>query len=399
MSVRLPRQRGPRRRVMCVYGTRPEAVKMAPVVRALAGHHGLRAVVTVTGQHRELLDGVNEMFGVTPAHDLDVIRDRQSLSGLFARVLTGMERVLREDRPDLVLVQGDTTTATAAALAAFHERVPVAHLEAGLRTGEATSPFPEEANRRLTARLAALHLAPTPGARGNLLAEGVPEAAVVVTGNTVIDALLHVVSGAASPGDPRLRPLGRDGRSLLLVTLHRRESWGEPMAAVCRAVARVARALPHVDVVVPVHPNPVVHDVVHAALGGLPNVLLTGPLGYGDFARTLARARVVLTDSGGIQEEAPSLGVPVLVARDLTERPEGVAAGTAALVGTDEETVWRATVGLLTDDEAHARMARAINPYGDGRAAQRCVSAIAELLGVARALPVPEEAETAHALS
>ncbi|MGY1691006.1 non-hydrolyzing UDP-N-acetylglucosamine 2-epimerase [Geodermatophilus sp. SYSU D01105] len=373
------------RRVMVVYGTRPEAVKMAPVIRALDDAPDLTPSVVVTGQHRSMLDQVNELFDIQVDHDLDIIEPRQTLEGITSRALLGLGPLIRAERPDAVLVQGDTTTTFTAALAAFYERVPVLHLEAGLRTGDISSPFPEEMNRRLTSQLAALHLAPTATSRANLEREGVDPAHIVVTGNTVIDALLDVVGRDRPYEDPRLATLDEDDRRVLLVTTHRRESWGEPMRGVGRAVATVARRHPDLLVVLPVHRNPVVREALLPEVSGLPNVLVVEPVAYGDFARLMARATLILTDSGGVQEEAPSLGKPVLVLRDNTERPEAVEAGTVRLVGTDPALVVRATEHLLTDPAAHAAMAQAVNPYGDGSAAERCVQAIRHLFGSAEA--------------
>jgi UDP-N-acetylglucosamine 2-epimerase (non-hydrolysing) len=371
----------PRHRVMVVYGTRPEAVKLAPLVLALAGSPDLEPYVVVTAQHRTMLDQVNELFGIAPAVDLDIIEERQTLTDVTVRALAGLSPAVEKASPDVVVVQGDTTTTFAGALAAFYHRVPVVHLEAGLRTHDPYAPYPEEVNRRLTTGLAALHLAPTPASKANLLAEGVSSSAVAVTGNTVIDALLHVVDRQAGYGDPSLDGLDADPRRVLLVTAHRRESWGEPMRAIGRALARLADADPGLLVVVPLHRNPVVREALLPAVAGRANVLVTEPLPYGPFARLMARAHVILTDSGGVQEEGPSLGKPVLVMRDTTERPEAVAAGTARLVGTGEDALVGVVTSLFSDPAAYARMANAVNPYGDGRATPRCVAAIRALLG------------------
>jgi UDP-N-acetylglucosamine 2-epimerase (non-hydrolysing) len=368
-------------KVLVVYGTRPEAIKMAPVIAGLRASEDLQSVVAVTGQHRAMLDQVNDLFGIVPDHDLDIIAQRQTLHDVTTRALTGLAAVIADERPDLVLVQGDTTTAFVAALAAFYAQVPVAHLEAGLRTTDRYNPFPEEMNRRLTTQLANLHLAPTPTSRANLLRDGVDPSDVFVTGNTVIDALLEVVSRGLPAEDPAVDRLA--GRRTVLVTAHRRESWGAPMARTASAVARLARSFPDIAFLLPAHLNPAVREVLLPPLAGLDNVVVTEPLGYGDFAGAMNRAEVVLTDSGGVQEEAPSLGKPVLVMRETTERPEAVDAGTVRLVGTDEELIVTEVSRLLTDADAYLAMARAVNPYGDGRAAGRCVQAIAHHFGLA----------------
>jgi UDP-N-acetylglucosamine 2-epimerase (non-hydrolysing) len=376
------------KRVMVVYGTRPEAIKLAPVIRAIGASSRLRPVVTLTGQHRTIVDQVNSMFGIRPDHNLDVIRPRQSLHGLTARVLERLSPALQQERPDAVVVQGDTTSAFAGALAAFYEHVPVVHVEAGLRTGDLYSPFPEEANRRLTGQIATLHLAPTPVSEGNLLRDGISSRRVMVTGNTVIDALLWTVQQHVPYGDPALEAIDSTDAPILLVTAHRRESWGQRMRGVASAVARLARKHPDLIVVLPLHPNPVVREALLPALRGLDNVMLVEPLAYGAFARLLQRSTIVLTDSGGVQEEAPSLGKPVLVMRDTTERPEAVSAGTARLVGTDPERVYSAVDQLLTIPRAYETMANAVNPYGDGRAAQRTTKAIEHMFGFG-GRPVP----------
>jgi UDP-N-acetylglucosamine 2-epimerase (non-hydrolysing) len=366
---------------MVVYGTRPEAIKLAPVIQAIGTSSRLRPVVTLTGQHRTIVEQVNSMFGIRPDHNLDVIQPRQSLHGLTARVLERLSPALQQERPDAVVVQGDTTSAFAGALAAFYEHVPVVHVEAGLRTGDLDSPFPEEANRRLTGQIATLHLAPTPVSEGNLLRDGISSRRVMVTGNTVIDALLWTVQQHVPYGDPVLEAIDSTDAPILLVTAHRRESWGQRMRDVASAVARLARKHPDLIVVLPLHPNPVVREALLPALRGLDNVMLVEPMAYGAFARLLQRSTIVLTDSGGVQEEAPSLGKPVLVMRDTTERPEAVSAGTARLVGTDPEGVYAAVDQLLTVPRAYETMANAVNPYGDGHAAQRTTKAIEHMFG------------------
>lgn len=372
--------------VMTVFGTRPEAIKVAPVLQAFESSPLLRGTTVVTGQHREMLDEVNALFGVVPDHDLDIMRHGQTLAQITSRVLDGLDPLLESVQPDAVMVQGDTTTSTAAALASFYRGIPVVHLEAGLRSHDLASPFPEEANRRLTSQIAALHLAPTPTAKANLMAEGVAASAIAVTGNTVIDALLQTASRHVAFDDPALEELAGSGRRVLLVTTHRRENWGDAMRGVGRALARLASARPDLMIVLPAHRNPTVRASVVPLLDGLPNVLVTEPLPYGQFIRMLDLATVVLTDSGGVQEEAPSLGKPVLVMRDNTERPEAVEAGTVRLIGTDEQRIVDEVTQLLDDDRHYAAMANAVNPYGDGNAARRVLAAIAQYLGTGNRL-------------
>ncbi|ACQ79456.1 UDP-N-acetylglucosamine 2-epimerase [Beutenbergia cavernae DSM 12333] len=364
-----------------IYGTRPEAIKVAPIVAAAARHPAIVCSPVVTGQHREIVDQVNELFGMRPVTDLDVFTHGVGLETTTARVLERVTPVLRRLAPDVVLVQGDTTSAFAAALAAFYLSIPVVHLEAGLRTSSLASPFPEEGNRRLLTQIASLHLAPTAGNRANLLRSGIPEDDIVVTGNTVIDALVGTVAARVPLADPHLAPIEDLTGPLILVTAHRRESWGEPMRRSARAVATVARRRPDALVVLPMHPNPTVRAVLEPELAGIPNVVLTEPLGYSDLANVLARSTLVVTDSGGLQEEAPALGKPVLVLRENTERPEAVAAGTARLVGTDEAGIVAAIEELLDDAEVYGAMANAFNPYGDGHAAERAIAAIVERFG------------------
>ncbi len=372
-------------KIMPIYGTRPEAIKVAPIVKALEGSDQFDCVVAVTGQHREMLDQVNELFGIVPAHDLNIIQPRQTLNSIFAKILEGVDRILLEERPDAIVVQGDTTTSTAAAIAAFNLQIPVVHAEAGLRSFDIMSPFPEEANRKLTSQIASLHLAPTRVSKANLLRESVDEAGVYITGNTVIDALLEVVDKRIPFTDPQLAEVEQrvaDGTKVVLVTTHRRENQGEAMRGVGRALARLARENAEVLFVLPAHKNPVVREAVLPFLEGLENVVVTEPLAYGEFTHMLSLANVVLTDSGGVQEEAPGLGKPVLVMRENTERPEAVEAGTVRLIGTAEDTVFEQVQTLLHDEAAYTAMANAVNPYGDGKAAGRTVSAIAQMLGV-----------------
>jgi len=375
------------RSVMTIYGTRPEAIKMAPLITALRAHPSLRPIVAVTGQHREMLDQVNALFDIVPDFDMDLMSKGATLTQIATRTLTASSELLERVLPDVVVVQGDTSSAFTAALAAFYHQIPVVHLEAGLRTGNIYSPFPEEVNRRLTAPISALHLAPTSTSRANLEAEGIDSGIIVVTGNTVIDALQMATGKQVSFTDPKVTQAVASGRRILLVTCHRRESWGEKMTDAMRAVRTVAERHPDLQVILPMHRNSIVREVIEPVLDGLGNVLLTEPLDYHEFAHVLDAAHIVLTDSGGVQEEAPSLGKPVLVMRDTTERPEAIAAGTVLLVGTDGAAILRETLGLLEDEAAYARMANAVNPYGDGAAAPRCVAAIAHLLGLGNRLP------------
>jgi UDP-N-acetylglucosamine 2-epimerase (non-hydrolysing) len=369
------------RKVMIIFGTRPEAIKMAPLVLALQDAPDFEPRIVVTGQHRAMLDQVLQLFGIVPDHDLDIGRDRQTLAGVTERALAGLDRLIAAEKPDLIVVQGDTTTTFVGALAGFYHQIPVAHLEAGLRTGNVYSPYPEEINRRLTTQLAALHLAATPTSVDNLKSDNVDRDAVVCTGNTVIDALFEALQHPAGHEEPALADLGDNDRPVLLVTAHRRESWGAPMEAIGRALARIARAEPELQIVFPIHLNPVVREAIRPAVAGLPNVRLIEPLPYGAFCHLINRASVVLTDSGGVQEEAPGLGKPVLVMRDTTERPEAVLAGTVRLVGTDEDRIVREVTELLHDPVAYGRMAQAVNPYGDGRAAERTIAAFRYFFG------------------
>ncbi|WP_199516258.1 non-hydrolyzing UDP-N-acetylglucosamine 2-epimerase [Nucisporomicrobium flavum] len=364
-------------KVMVIFGTRPEAIKLAPVITRLRDDRRFALVTVATAQHRSMLDQVLAFFGIVPDVDLDMLTPRQTLGGMTQHLLAEIGPLLRHHSPDIVLVQGDTTTACAASLAAYYERVPVAHLEAGLRTRNIWSPYPEEANRKIIASVAALHLAPTAGAAANLLAEAVPPETVVLTGNTVIDALLWAVANAGGYGDPALDDLDDDPARVLLVTAHRRESWGRPLERVGRALTELAAGEPDLRIVIPVHRNPAVREALLPQLRGHRTITVVEPLDYPCFCRLMNRSHLILTDSGGVQEEGPSLGKPVLVMRDTTERPEGVAAGTAALVGTDPATIVTRVRSLLHDPAAYRRMAEAVNPYGDGRAAERTIAALA----------------------
>lgn len=374
-------------KIMTVYGTRPEAIKVATVIEALERDPRFDSIPVVTGQHREMLDQVNEMFGIRPKHDLNLMRPGQPLNGIVSRAIAGIDQLIVAEEPDAVIVQGDTSTAMAAAIAAFNRQVPVVHLEAGLRTGDISSPFPEEANRKLIGQVAALHLAPTMGSRSNLLHESFDPESIVVTGNTVIDALLEASSWDTVPTDAAVAESVSSGRPIILVTTHRRENLGHSMDAIGRAVARLAKKHRDHVVIFPIHRNPAVREAVLPHLEGKDNVIITEPMPYAEFTRVMAAARLVLTDSGGVQEEAPSLGKPVLVMRDNTERPEAVDAGTVRLVGTDQDRIVFEAHHLLENSAAYDAMANAVNPYGDGLASDRAVAAIAELLGVGARLP------------
>jgi len=369
------------KKILLVFGTRPEAIKMAPLVKTLQAHNAFEVKVCVTAQHRHMLDQVLQLFDIQPDFDLNLMRPGQDLSDITSGVLLGLKPVLKQWRPDAVLVHGDTSTTFAASLAAFYQRIPVGHVEAGLRTGNLYSPWPEEANRKLTSVLAQWHFAPTATSRSNLLLEGVPSSAIHVTGNTVIDALLQVrVKIFDSPQlrqqfdhdfsflDPRKR--------LVLVTGHRRENFGDGFERICQALTRIAKNHADVQVVYPVHLNPQVQEPVRRLLGNIGNIHLIEPLDYLPFVYLMDKSTLILTDSGGIQEEAPSLGKPVLVMRDTTERPEAVEAGTVRLVGTDADKIATEASTLLTDAQAYQAMAFAHNPYGDGQACQRIAQAL-----------------------
>jgi UDP-N-acetylglucosamine 2-epimerase (non-hydrolysing) len=367
-------------RVVSIFGTRPEAVKMAPVVQALAAHPDIESRVVVTAQHRQMLDQVLAVFNIQPDIDLNLMRPNQTLAQLTADILTHLDPVLDSLRPDWVLIQGDTTTVMTTALLCYYRRIRVGHVEAGLRTGDKWQPFPEEINRRIAGVVADLHLAPTEHSRRNLLAEGVPDWRIVVTGNPVIDALNQIV---CQPMPVEVRTLldrlgiGAGGKRLILVTAHRRENFGRPLENICRALRQVAESYADsVHLIYPVHLNPNVQGPVYERLAGVPNITLIPPLDYLPMVHLMRQATLVLTDSGGIQEEASSLGIPTLVLRAVTERPEGVEAGILKLVGTDTEVIVRETARLLEDERAYSAMARAANPFGDGHAAERIVRAL-----------------------
>lgn len=368
-------------KTLCVFGTRPEAIKMAPLVEALGADERFESRVCVTGQHREMLDQVLELFEITPDHDLNIMKPGQDLTDVTCAILGGLRQILVEEKPDIVLVHGDTATTFATSLAAYYQQIPVGHVEAGLRTGNIYSPWPEEANRKLTGALAKLHFAPTNTSRNNLLAEGVSEANIIVTGNTVIDALLEVVEkldkdSAMQEGMRAHFSFLRQDARLVLITGHRRESFGGGFERICEAIAQVASENPGVDLLYPVHLNPNVREPVHRLLDKLDNVHLIEPTDYLPFVYLMNRSSIILTDSGGIQEEAPSLGKPVLVMRDTTERPEAVDAGTVKLVGTDVAKIVSELTELLSSETAYKNMSFAHNPYGDGKACARILDAL-----------------------
>ena len=381
------------KKIMLVFGTRPEAIKMAPLVKEFQKRpNEFQTIVCVTGQHREMLDQVLHIFEITPDYDLNIMKQGQDLYDVTARVLLGMRDVLKEARPDVVLVHGDTTTSTAAALAAFYQQIPVGHVEAGLRTHNIYSPWPEEMNRQLTGRLATYHFAPTPLSRQNLLSEGVQESHITVTGNTVIDALYMVVDkikrdkALDAELEKLLKQSGYDvnrlsaGKKLVLITGHRRENFGDGFISMCRAIKTLTEKYPEVDFVYPMHLNPNVRKPIHEVFGedlsGLGNMFFIEPLEYLSFVYLMEKSTIVLTDSGGIQEEAPGLGKPVLVMRDTTERPEALEAGTVKLVGTDYDKIIKEVSALIEDREYYDRMSKAVNPYGDGKACGRIVTSI-----------------------
>ncbi len=359
------------RKVLIVFGTRPEAIKMAPLIKQIEKSDILEGRVCVTAQHREMLDMVLDIFKISPDYDLEIMSAGQTITDITSRVITGMEKVLLQEKPDLVLVHGDTTTTFASALAAFYQKIPVGHVEAGLRSGNIYSPYPEEMNRCLTSSIASIHFAPTEGNRDNLLHCGVKDEQIFVTGNTVIDALHMVVKKDYIFSLPLLNQLDYNNRKVILLTAHRRENWGAPMRNIFLAVRRIIQEHPDTEVVFPVHLNPKIKDLANEMLGSSNQIHLISPLDYEPFVNLIAKSYLVLTDSGGLQEEAPSLGRPVLVLRDETERPEAVHAGTVKIVGVKQENIFNFTQQLLVNKFEYAKMAYAVNPYGDGHAAKK----------------------------
>ncbi len=377
-------------KVMAIFGTRPDAVKMAPLVRELgstARRKSINMTVCVTAQHREMLDQVLDRFGIVPDYDLDIMQERQTLEDITTKSVTGLAKVYREVKPDIALVHGDTTTSFAASLAAFYNRISVGHVEAGLRTHDKYYPYPEEINRRLTGVLADLHFAPTESNRENLLREGVCPDKIYVTGNTVIDAIKMTASKEYIFRNDELNKVDFKNRRVVAVTVHRRENLGKPLEDVCEGIKMIADRYPDTEIVYPVHLNPAVREIVFGSLKGIERIRLIEPVDVEDMHNLLFRSYLVLTDSGGLQEEAPSLGTPVLVARNETERPEAVAAGTVKLVGTDRNRIFAAAAVLLDDRAEHDRMARIVNPYGDGKASQRIADALLYEFGLSAAKP------------
>lgn len=365
-------------KVLSVFGTRPEAIKMAPLVLEFEKHEEIESKVLITAQHREMLDQVLSIFEIKPDYDLDLMKHGQTITDITNGVLRGVSEILDEYRPDILLVHGDTTTTFAAALSAFYHRIPVGHVEAGLRTWNIYSPYPEEMNRQLTGRLSTYHFSPTEQNRKNLLAENVKEEQIFITGNTVIDALYHVVAKDHEFEDESLRQIDFEKEKVILLTCHRRENWGEPMAQIFSAVRQIAEEYPSHRVVFPMHKNPKVREVAHRVFDGQGNITLIEPLDYQPFAKLMGLSYLILTDSGGIQEEAPGLGKPVIVLRSETERPEAVEAGTVVIGGTDKDSLYAIIKNLIDDKERYQKMAQANNPYGDGKASERIVKYIKE---------------------
>ncbi|MGL4774460.1 MAG: non-hydrolyzing UDP-N-acetylglucosamine 2-epimerase [Clostridium sp.] len=370
------------KKIITIFGTRPEAIKMAPLVKELEKREGIESKVCVTAQHREMLDQVLEYFDIKPDFDLNIMKSKQTLTGITNKVLEGLEEVFKVEKPDMILVHGDTTTTFGGALAAFYQQIKVGHVEAGLRTFDKYFPFPEEMNRKLTGSLADLHFAPTKGSKENLLREGVKEEDIYITGNTVIDAMAHTVKENYVFENEDLNKIDFENKKVIMITAHRRENWGEGIDNICAALNRIVKENQDVELVYLVHLNPVVKDVVFRELGNKERVHLLPPLDTNETHNLMNKAFMVMTDSGGLQEEAPQLGKPVLVLRDVTERPEAVAYGTVKLVGTDVEVVVKEANELINNTEAYTKMSKAVNPYGDGFASQRIADAIELYFGL-----------------
>jgi UDP-N-acetylglucosamine 2-epimerase (non-hydrolysing) len=369
-------------KVITIFGTRPEAIKMAPLVKELESRHEIENKVCVTAQHRQMLDQVLDLFNITPDFDLNIMKTKQSLTGITNRVLEGLEEIFAKEKPDLILVHGDTTTTFAGALAAFYQKINVGHVEAGLRTFDKYFPFPEEMNRKLTGAIADIHFAPTVGSKSNLLREGIDEKKIFVTGNTVIDAMKYTVDSSYVFNNPELNNIDYNGKKVIMVTAHRRENWGEGIQNICEALREIVTKNEDAEIVYLVHLNPVVRDVVYKNLDGLERVHLLPPLDTKETHNLMNKCYMVMTDSGGLQEEAPHLGKPVLVLRDVTERPEAVQSGTVKLLGTDKGIIINEANKLLRDSNEYNNMSHAVNPYGDGKASKRIADAILYYFGI-----------------
>jgi UDP-N-acetylglucosamine 2-epimerase (non-hydrolysing) len=370
------------KKIAVVFGTRPDTIKMAPIILELQKYPEQFDVLTIaTAQHRQMLDQVLKVFNIKSLYDLDIMEPKQTLASLTARIITGLDKIFADEKPDMVLVQGDTSTTCIGSLAAFYHRIPVGHIEAGLRTNDKANPFPEEINRRITSCIADLHFAPTRKARQSLLKENISPSSVFITGNTVIDALKYSVRSDYEFSLPVLDRIVSDGRKIVLITMHRRENWGKPMAGACTAIKRLALKYPDLIFVFPVHLNPVVREVVYPILQDLRNVILTEPLDYRDFVNIMSKSYLLFTDSGGVQEEGPHFGIPILVLRSVTERPEAVEFGTVKLVGLNEENIFHTAVHLMENKAEYNKMANAVNPYGDGLSSERTIRIIRNYFG------------------
>ena len=372
------------KKIITIFGTRPEAIKMAPLVKELEKREGIESKICVTAQHREMLDQVLELFDIKPDFDLNIMKTKQSLTGITNRILEGLEDIFKEEKPDMILVHGDTTTTFSSALAAYYQQIKVGHVEAGLRTFDKYFPFPEEMNRKLTGAIADLHFSPTKGAKNNLLREGVDESSIYITGNTVIDAMLHTVEEDYVFENEELNKIDFKNKKVIMITAHRRENWGEGISNICEALNQIVNENKDVELVYLVHLNPIVKDMVHEKLGGKERIHLLNPLDTKETHNLMNKCFMVMTDSGGLQEEAPHLGKPVLVLRDVTERPEAVEYGTVKLVGTNKEKIIDEANILINSKEAYEKMSKAVNPYGDGKASERICDAIMKYLNLSK---------------
>ena len=372
------------KKIITIFGTRPEAIKMAPLVKELEKREGIESKICVTAQHREMLDQVLELFDIKPDFDLNIMKTKQSLTGITNRILEGLETIFKEEKPDMILVHGDTTTTFSSALAAYYQQINVGHVEAGLRTFNKYFPFPEEMNRKLTGAISDLHFSPTKGAKNNLLREGIDEKSIYITGNTVIDAMLHTVEDNYVFENEELNKIDFKNKKVIMITAHRRENWGEGISNICEALNEIVDKNKDVELVYLVHLNPIVKDMVYEKLGGKERIHLLNPLDTKETHNLMNKCFMVMTDSGGLQEEAPHLGNPVLVLRDVTERPEAVEYGTVKLVGTDKEKIIREGNELINNKEAYEKMSKAVNPYGDGKASERICDAIMKYFNLSK---------------